>query len=42
MFDRRTKQRLIEACLEPSASVAGLTLRHGVNANLLCKWSKLH
>ncbi|HLX01476.1 MAG TPA: transposase [Trinickia sp.] len=41
-FDRRIKQRLVEACLEPGASVAGLALRHGVNANLLHKWIKLH
>ncbi|WP_273994477.1 IS66-like element accessory protein TnpA [Burkholderia thailandensis] len=41
-FDRRTKQWLVEACLEPGASVAGLALRHGVNANLLRKWIKLH
>lgn len=41
-FDRRTKQRLVDACLEPGASVAGLALRHGVNANLLHKWIKLH
>ncbi|MFM0393801.1 IS66-like element accessory protein TnpA [Paraburkholderia phytofirmans] len=41
-FDRQTKQRLVEACLEPGASVAGLALRHGVNANLLHKWIKLH
>jgi len=41
-FDRQTKQKLVEACLEPSASVAGLALKHGVNANLLRKWIKLH
>jgi transposase len=41
-FDRRTKQWLVEACLAPGASVAGLALRHGVNANLLRKWIKLH
>jgi transposase len=41
-FDRRTKQWLVEACLEPGASVAGLALKHGVNANLLHKWIKLH
>jgi transposase len=33
-FDRQTKQKLVEACLEPGASVAGLALKHGVNANL--------
>src|SRR5690242_1104763 len=41
-FDRHTKRRLVEACLEPGASVAGLALQHGVNANLLRKWIKLH
>jgi transposase len=32
----------MEACFEPSASVAGLAPKHGVNANLLRKWIKLH
>lgn len=41
-FDRQTKQKLVEACLEPGASVAGLALKCGVNANLLRKWIKLH
>lgn len=41
-FDRQTKQWLVEACLAPGASVAGLALKHGVNANLLRKWIKLH
>ncbi len=41
-YDRQTKQKLVEACLEPSASVARLALKHGVNANLLRKWIKLH
>jgi transposase len=41
-FDRQAKRKLVEACLEPGASVAGLALKHGVNANLLHKWIKLH
>jgi transposase len=41
-YDRQTKQKLVEACLEPGASVAGLALKHGVNANLLRKRIKLH
>lgn len=32
----------MDACLEPSASVAGLALKRRVNANLLRKWIKLH
>ncbi|MDP9651847.1 IS66-like element accessory protein TnpA [Paraburkholderia caledonica] len=41
-YDRQTKQKLVGACLEPGASVAGLAFKHGVNANLLRKWIKLH
>jgi len=41
-YDRQTKQKLVEACLEPSASVVELALKHGGNANLLRKWIKLH
>ena len=41
-FDRQTKQKLVEACLVPGVSVAGLALKHGVNANLLRRWIKLH
>ena len=41
-FDRQTKQKLVEACLVPGVSVAGLALKHGVNANLLRRWIKLY
>ena len=37
-YDPVSKQRLVEACLQPGVSLAGLALRHGVNANLLRKW----
>ena len=37
-YDPISKRRLVEACLQPGASLAGLALRHGVNANLLRKW----
>ena len=40
-FDPVEKERLIEACLEPGVSVAGLALAHGINANQLRKWVKL-
>lgn len=32
------KRRIVEACLAPGASVAGIALAHGVNANLVRKW----
>ena len=37
-YDPASKERLIEACLRPGVSLAGLALQHGVNANLLRKW----
>jgi transposase len=37
-YDPASKQRLVEACLQPGVSLAGMALRHGVNANLLRKW----
>jgi transposase len=37
-YDPASKQRLVEACLQPGVSLAGLAVQHGVNANLLRKW----
>jgi transposase len=37
-YDPASKRRLIEACLQPGVSLAGVAMRHGVNANLLRKW----
>jgi transposase len=41
-YDPQSKRKLIEACLQPGVSVAGLALKAGVNANLLRRWIKLH
>jgi transposase len=41
-FDKRDRQRLIDACLQPDVSVAGMALRAGVNANLLRRWIDEH
>lgn len=40
-FDAEGKRKLIEACLLPGASIAGLALKAGVNANQLHKWIQL-
>jgi transposase len=40
-YDREGKRKLIEACQKPGASVAGLALKAGVNANQLRKWISL-
>jgi transposase len=37
-FDPTDKRRLVEACLWPGASLSGLALKAGVNANQLHKW----
>src|SRR5580698_4968636 len=37
-----SKRGLVEACLQPDVSLAGLALQHGVNANLLRKWVSEH
>lgn len=34
------KRRVVEACLEPGASVAGIALAHQLNANLVRRWIK--
>ncbi|MBC8643041.1 transposase [Caballeronia sp. EK] len=41
-YDSQSKLRLIEACLQPGVSVAGLALKAGVNANQLRRWIILH
>ena len=37
-YDEESKRALARACLQPGVSLAGLALKHGVNANLLRKW----
>jgi len=37
-YSTASKRQLVDACLQPGASVSGLALRYGVNANLLHKW----
>jgi transposase len=37
-YDPASRDRLVEACFQPGASLAGLALAHGVNANVLHKW----
>ncbi|KVT81257.1 transposase, partial [Burkholderia ubonensis] len=40
-FDAEGKRKLIDACLKPGASIAGLALKAGVSANQLHKWIQL-
>lgn len=37
-FTAAFKAKIVEACQQPGASVAGVALEHGLNANLVHKW----
>jgi transposase len=37
-YDEDSKRALARACLQPGVSLAGMALKHGVNAKLLRKW----
>lgn len=40
--DPEFKAQVIEACLQPGVSVAGVALANGLNANYLRRWVKEH
>ena len=42
VFAHGFKLALVQRCLQPGVSVAGVALTHGVNANLLRKWIGKH
>jgi transposase len=42
LHDRAFKDELIAQSLVPGASVAGIAMRGGINANLLFKWRREH
>ena len=37
-YDKDAKRELIESCLRTGISVAGMAIKHGLNANLLRTW----
>ena len=40
-YDEEAKRELVEACLQPRASVAKIARDHGINSNLLHTWINL-
>ena len=38
VYSPRQKRAIVEQCVQPGASVAGIALAHGINANLVRKW----
>ena len=41
-YDRQAKAELVQACLQPGASVARIGMQYGINANLLRSWIDKH
>lgn len=39
-YDPELKQQILAQCAEPGASVAGIALSHGINANVVHKWRR--
>ncbi|KSD92075.1 hypothetical protein AO906_14350 [Pseudomonas aeruginosa] len=37
-YPKSFKAQVVEECTQPGASVAGVALSHGLNANLVHKW----
>lgn len=42
MYVQGFKLALVRRCLEPGVSVSAVALEHGINANLLRKWTDKH
>ena len=38
VYSRKFKREVVAQCLEPGASVSGVALTHGINANVIRKW----
>lgn len=39
-YGTELKQQILAQCAEPGASVAGIALSHGINANVVHKWRR--
>ncbi|HGM7679606.1 TPA: transposase [Pseudomonas aeruginosa] len=37
-YPKSFKAQVVDECIQPGASVAGVALSHGLNANLVHKW----
>jgi transposase len=42
IYSASHKRAIVEQCLRPGVSVAGIALAHGINANLVRKWIVKH
>ena len=40
-YSAELKAQVLSQCAQPGASVAGVALSHGINANIVHKWRRL-
>jgi len=41
-YSTELKLQVVGACVQPGASVAGVALQHGINANIVHRWLREH
>jgi transposase len=41
-YTAQFKDELVQRCLQPGASVSGIALENGINANVLFRWRREH
>ena len=41
-YSPELKLQVVEACAQPGASIAGVALQHGINANIVHRWLREH
>jgi transposase len=41
-YSPELKLQIVEACAQSGASIAGLALQHGINANIVHRWLREH
>jgi transposase len=41
-YSPELKLQVVAACAQPGASIAGLALQHGINANIVHRWLREH
>jgi transposase len=41
-YSPELKLQIVAACAQPGASIAGLALQHGINANIVHRWLREH
>ncbi len=42
LYSPQIKLQVVGACAQPGASIAGVALQHGINANIVHRWLREH